>query len=76
MGRRICKYLIYFRKEYDTLEFGLKNLETFLFQTIDGGLLYDNPNEEILALYVESFHSYYLQLIQSYWMNCFENMNV
>ena len=51
-------------------------MQSFLFHTIDGALVYNPPKLEILKTYVETFHTNYLLLIQNYWKSCYENMSV
>lgn len=54
----------------------LKNSQNFLYQTLDACLLTNPPKMDILRTYAEVFNSALLQCVQSYWKNCYENLNV
>jgi hypothetical protein len=74
-----CKIKLFsnnFRKDFDTLEFILGNLESQLLQTIDGCVLYTPPKIDILKAYSDVFNTNYLLVIQNYWNTCYENMSV
>jgi hypothetical protein len=47
-----------------------------LFYTLDGCITSTPPKSDILKIYVETFHTQYLLLIQNYWNNNYENIDV
>jgi hypothetical protein len=73
---RICNIYVNFRRNYDDLEFTLKELRLVLFSTLDGCISSNPPKTEIMKIYVETFHTHYLLLIHNYWKICYENIDV
>lgn len=58
------------------MEFILNQLKNLLFETLDGYILSQDPKNEILRTYVDTFNTAFLLVVQSYWKNCYENMGV
>jgi hypothetical protein len=83
-GPKICKFYkkIYlylylnFRKDYDVLEFVLDNLQSHLFQVLDGCILCTPVKTEIVKIYSEIFNPSYLLIVQKFWSSCYSNMDV
>ncbi len=64
-------------KDFDLFEgYYIKNLQDSLYETLDACVIMDPPNAEVVKVYVEVFNTNYLLLVQKFWSNCYQDLDV
>lgn len=61
-------------KDNDALCFILKKLRNKLSETLDGCIVYDPPQIEIMKIYANKYNNSMLQRVQSYWKHLCNNL--